>query len=93
MVPASSGLQSRGEERSTERIFCNTLIRLIRMAKDVCYIRSQERDDSCLGKLYREGDVSEHVHSYCIIYLSQCSFEMGWTMIIYPQCTRKETAA
>lgn len=49
------------------------------------YIRSQKRDDSSLGKFY----ISKHIHSCDIIYLSQHSFKLGLTMIIYPQFTSK----
>lgn len=46
------------------------------MVKDVCYIMSQRRNDSSLGKLYKEGNLSEHVQSY-ITYFSQHYFEFG----------------
>lgn len=47
------------------------------MAEDMCYISSQERDDSSIRKLSKEEDFKKHVPSYDIIYFSQWSFEMG----------------
>lgn len=69
-VPASSGLQSRRGYRSTQKAFFRVLIRIIWMAKDMCYIRSQKSEDSRLGKIYREEDFSKYVHIYDVIYFS-----------------------
>lgn len=77
IVPASSGLESRGRDRNTQKEFLKVLIRIIWVAKDMCCIRSQKSDDNHLGKLNREEDFSKHVHSYDIIYYSQHSFKMG----------------
>ena len=52
------------------------------MGKDMCYIRSQKSEDSNLGKLYREEDFSKYIHSYDIIYFSQHSFQMVWTVMM-----------
>lgn len=56
----------------------------------MCYIRSQKRDDSGLGKLYREGDRAKHVHCNTIIDFSPHSFEKDQTVIIFPQFTRRK---
>lgn len=48
------------------------------MAKNISYTNDRkETDDSSLEKLYREENVSKHVHGYDIMYFSQHFLAMG----------------
>jgi hypothetical protein len=47
------------------------------MTKEMCYSTSQKSDDSGLGKLYREGNISKHAQGCDIFILSNILLRWG----------------